>query len=69
MTPVREVPGIHGYELAFNGCGERGDREIPPGDMGGALTRPGNFYKVLRGDDAILIVAPRAKLAGYFAIG
>lgn len=69
MTPVPEASGTHGYEVAFNGCGERADREIPPGDMRGALTRPGNFYKVLRGYDAILIVVPRAKLAGYFAIG
>ena len=65
MTPIPKGSG-NLYEVAFGGC-ENGDR--PFGDLPGALKRPGAFYKILNHGEAILIIAPRAKLAGYFNNG
>jgi len=66
MTPIPETSGNSAYEAAFGGC-ENADR--PLGDLPGALKRPGAFYKILNHGEAILVVAPRAKLAGYFNFG
>ncbi|MDV3458035.1 hypothetical protein RZN05_13650 [Sphingomonas sp. HF-S4] len=66
ITPIPQASGNAAYEAAFAGC-ESGDR--PLGDLPGALKRPGAFYKILNHGEAILIVAPRAKLAGYFNFG
>lgn len=66
MTPISKTSGNSLYEAAFSGC-ENGDR--PLGDLPGALKRPGAFYKILNHGEAILIIAPRAKLAGYFNNG
>jgi hypothetical protein len=54
------------FEGAFRGC-DGGER--PLGDLPGALERPGAFYKVVNGGEGIAIIAPRAKLAGYFYFG
>lgn len=53
------------YEGAFSGC----NSGSPLGDLPGALTRPGAFYKVINGGEGILIIVPRAKLAGFFYLG
>lgn len=66
ITPIETTSGTSAYEAAFGGCT---DGEGPLGDLPGALNRPGAFYKVLNQGEAILIIYPRAKLAGYFNFG
>jgi len=55
------------FEAAFGGCNEEGKH--PPGDLQGALRRPGAFYKIINQGEGIAIVVPRAKLAGFFYFG
>jgi len=55
------------YQGAFGGCGAKSGP--PLGDLPGALERPGAFYKVINGGEGIAIIAPRAKLAGFFYAG
>ena len=67
-TPVPDDPSARTfYEGAFGGCGDGSER--PLGDLPGALTRPGAYYKVLNGGDGIAIMMPAAKLAGFFYFG
>jgi hypothetical protein len=61
-TPIGASDGHRFYEGAFGGCGG-GE---PPGDLPGALTRPGAYYKVVNGGEGIAIIVPRAKLAGFY---
>jgi hypothetical protein len=67
-TPLAEEDKKHSYyEGAFAGCDNDGRR--PLGDLPGALERPGSFYKIINGGEGIVIISPRAKLAGYFNFG
>jgi hypothetical protein len=67
-TPIRESAlDQNYYRSAFAGC--NGERGGPLGDLPGALTRTGAFYKVVNGGEGIAIIVPRAKLAGYFYFG
>jgi hypothetical protein len=66
-TPIGEGPEHSFYAGAFGGCNDRAGR--PPGDLPGALTRPGAFYKVVNGGEGIAIIVPRAQLAGFFYFG
>jgi hypothetical protein len=68
VTPIGQNPAGHAYyEGAFGGCEESGGP--PLGDLPGALTRPGSFYKVVNGGEGIAIIVPAARLAGYFYFG
>ena len=66
-TPIREDAGDHTfYHGAFGGC----NSGTPPlGDLPGALSRPGAFYKVINGGEGVAIIVPRARLAGFFYFG
>ena len=67
-TPVITKSDEHAYyEGAFGGCNNDGDH--PLGDLPGALQRRGAFYKVINGGEGIAIIAPRAKLAGFYYFG
>ena len=55
------------YDGAFGGCNS--DGHTPLGDLPGTLDRSGAFYKIDSGGEGIAIIAPRAKLAGYFYSG
>lgn len=67
-SPAPDPVGPYSYfEGAFGGCNNEGKRPI--GDLGGALERPGAFYKVINHGEGIAIIVPRAKLAGFFYFG
>jgi hypothetical protein len=55
------------YKGAFGGCDNEGHR--PLGDLEGALSRPGAFYRIVNGGEGIAIIVPRAKLVGYVYFG
>jgi hypothetical protein len=55
------------YKAAFGGCDDKSGS--PMGDLPGALTRPGAYYKIINGGEGIAILAPRAKLAGFYYFG
>ena len=67
-TPAFEVArSPNFFRSAFGGCNDDGKR--PLGDLEGALERPGAIYKIINHGEGIAIIAPRAKLAGYFYFG
>ena len=67
-TPLRTRAGEPAYyKGAFGGCNAKGGS--PAGDLPGALTRPGAYYKIINGGEGIAILAPRAKLAGFYYFG
>jgi hypothetical protein len=66
-TPVEPGGKRWKYEGALYGCST--DQGRPLGDLEGALKRPGSFYKILDNGDGIAIIAPSAKLAGFFYNG
>lgn len=67
-SPVPALVGPNDYfKGAFGGCNNEGKR--PVGDLAGALERPGAFYKVINRGEGIAIIAPRAKLVGFFYAG
>ncbi|RVT40669.1 hypothetical protein [Sphingobium algorifonticola] len=67
-TPIEDEPRQYRfYESAFGGCTGAGGS--PPGDLTGALMRPGAFYRVTHNGEAIAIIVPAAKLAGFFSFG
>lgn len=65
-TPLPAAGSRAPYEAAFGGCKNGAS---PLGDLPGTLKRPGAFYKILNHGEAILIISPRTKLAGYFNFG
>jgi hypothetical protein len=78
--PWRETPGdidlkrngegaehtIFGL-YALGGCGSSRTMDNP--ELRRALTIPGSFYATTGNEEGIVIVAPKAKLAGYFYVG
>lgn len=68
VSPMPENPEQPAYFTgAYNGCNNEGLE--PLGDLPGALTRPGSFYRIINHGEGIAIIVPRAKLAGYFYFG
>jgi len=67
-TPIKERAGAPAfYKGAFGGCND--EDGSPMGDLPGALTRPGAYYKIINGGEGVAILAPRAKLAGFYYFG
>lgn len=52
---------------ALGGCDNDGHH--PLGDLEGAISRPGAYYKLVNGGEGIAIIVPRSKLAGWFYAG
>ncbi|NIJ15106.1 hypothetical protein [Sphingobium vermicomposti] len=67
-SPMEDESNTHRYyESAFGGCNSA---DGPPlGDLPGALKRPGAFYRIINNGEAIAIIVPNAKLAGFFNFG
>jgi hypothetical protein len=65
-TPMPESTEQHPYYRGAFGCGAS---RRPLGDLEGALSRPGAFYKLVNGGEGIGIIVPRAKIAGFFYFG
>ena len=67
-TPLVLAPNQHLYAKgARGGCND--DDGGPIGDFEGVLARPGAYYKIVNGGEGLVVIVPRAKLAGWFYFG
>lgn len=67
-SPIEDISNRRAYyESAFGGCNSVDGS--PLGDLPGALRRPGAFYRITNNGEAIAIIVPNAKLAGFFNFG